>query len=184
MKTGLTRGGFFIVERAVIIGVFEYLGFLLCKRILEEGIEVDAVHLNQEINPMAEERRLEIGRNANFVEWDVEKFNSSTVASEKIVVFMDFMTNNKIEDALIFEKRDEFTEMLEQLSRQNGSVVVFLPFELLSKRSMIHSNIQKLIDEINRHHLSLKIFYLPALNERDGEENNDLLDALLEIATC
>lgn len=171
------------MERAVIIGVFEYLGFLLCKRILEEGIEVDAVHLSQERHPMAEQRRLEIGRNANFVEWDVEKFNSSTVESGKTIVFMDLMTENKREVALTSENKDRLDEMLKQLSRKNGRVVFFLPFELFSSESPLHSNFQRLMDDINMRHLSVKTFYLPALNESTESEDKDLLDALLEIAT-
>ncbi|SDN14531.1 hypothetical protein [Bacillus sp. OK048] len=55
------------MDKVVIIGVFDFVNFHVCKALLDKGIEVKGVQIETEENgDLLVEKRLEIGRNANF----------------------------------------------------------------------------------------------------------------------
>lgn len=57
------------MDRAVILGTFEFIGFSLCKNLLDQGCEIDGIHFDKEQDDaLIHEKRLTIGRNANFNE--------------------------------------------------------------------------------------------------------------------
>lgn len=75
------------MERAAIVGVYDYIGYSLCRYMLDAGLEVDGIHpAGNKEDYYTEEKRLEIGRNANFSEidladWKVEKTGESLFVS-------------------------------------------------------------------------------------------------------
>ena len=66
------------MERATILGIYDFIGYSLCRYMLDLGVEIDGIHPEDSIeNYFTEEKRLQIGRNANFTEiglqeWEVE----------------------------------------------------------------------------------------------------------------
>ncbi|MBY0121037.1 hypothetical protein [Bacillus sp. S/N-304-OC-R1] len=74
------------MDRAVIFGAFQFIGYQFCRSLLEQGLEVIGIHSSDDdIDAYLSEKRLEIGRNANFNErsptqWmDEEEFNGRTI---------------------------------------------------------------------------------------------------------
>ena len=65
------------MDKVIIVGTYEFIGFQLCLSLLEQGREVIGIHLNTNSkDPFLEEKRFEIGRNSNFTEQDETYFDS------------------------------------------------------------------------------------------------------------
>ncbi|RSD29386.1 NAD(P)-dependent oxidoreductase [Mesobacillus subterraneus] len=65
------------MEEAAIFGVYEYIGYSLCLRMLDLGMEVQGIHPESTADDyFTEEKRLEIGRNANFEEISLEEWEA------------------------------------------------------------------------------------------------------------
>jgi hypothetical protein len=56
------------MDKVVITGVFDFVNFHVCKALLDKGIEVRGIQLKTDENDILVEKRLEVGRNANFTE--------------------------------------------------------------------------------------------------------------------
>ncbi|WP_409274408.1 hypothetical protein V1499_05355 [Neobacillus sp. SCS-31] len=125
----------------LIIGVFERLGFHLCKRLLDMGYEVGGISLNPSPDETEEDMELEIGRNSNF-----EKMPIGAVEThfnrDKVVVFSlyDLYTEGKIPPS----HTESLGKKLEELIRLNHHwplVVLLLP-NGLGQRSGEEQNIK------------------------------------------
>ncbi len=78
------------MDKAVIVGTYEFLGFHFCLHLLEQGIEVTGIHLQtQRKDLFLEEKRLEIGRNSNFVEKSMEDLLLERIP-DNTIVFVDY----------------------------------------------------------------------------------------------
>lgn len=75
------------MEKAIIVGAYEFLGFHFCKKFLEQGIVVEGIHVEIEDKELfIEEKKMEIGRNANFIENRIDRVERE----EKAFVIIDF----------------------------------------------------------------------------------------------
>ena len=78
------------MNRAIIIGTYEFLGFHFCLYLLEQGIEVIGIHLHTiDQDPFLEEKRMEIGRNDNFAEKNIDYLLSLDWFLENTFIFID-----------------------------------------------------------------------------------------------
>lgn len=58
------------MDKVVIFGVYNFVSFHMCKSLLDNGIEVSGVSIgDMERTSYHDEKRLEVGRNANFSEY-------------------------------------------------------------------------------------------------------------------
>ena len=75
------------MEKAVMVGVFDFVSFHVCKALLDKGIEVRGVQIESEENQdfLLEEKRLEIGRNANF---SVTRMDDLTIPNQKETIVL------------------------------------------------------------------------------------------------
>ncbi|WP_404331212.1 hypothetical protein [Mesobacillus maritimus] len=80
------------MDRAIIIGTFGFLGYSICRAMLDEGVEVNAIPVGEEPDCFIEEKRMEIGRNANFCEEEVRILNEwkGEALIPVIIPFFDF----------------------------------------------------------------------------------------------
>lgn len=164
------------MDKAVIMGVFEGFGFPLCKRILEEGIEVEGIHLNVAENDLEiEEKRLQIGRNANFTEWESRNFDFKLLERKGIVVFVDLYSlfMKGYEKKLL--ESESLMEILNQFKSEAVRMVFLLPISLLSRSSSrnTHPKLRDIVDSVKRKQL----FYLSP----EHVDLDDVVDALLFI---
>lgn len=152
------------MEKAVIVGVFEFLGFHFCKRILDEGIEVVGIQPDiDEDNYLIEEKRLEIGRNANFSYINsMDKWNVSNEPVTLIVDFYDFFVKKNegfILNSTLFEK------MAEKMNQENSKVIFLIPI-LLKSRAQYKQGYLKLMEKVEQlqgKNIPIQTFYLPTI---------------------
>lgn len=179
------------MDRAVIIGALEFLGFSFCERILEEGIEVDGIHLDLENNKLLiEEKRFKIGRNANYNEWTSTDVEFRTPNLKGTVLIID------VYDLLMWEKESVLFEMgfIKKVidGWEEGEIVFLLPISLKTnvKFKVVEKKIHELIVFLKGKGNSVKSFYLPAINgtwlsegldERESFEMEEVVEGILEL---
>lgn len=113
--------------RALIIGVFERLGFHLCKKLLEMGYEVRGISWNSASDESEEDMELEIGRNSNFVKLHMGNEGTFCERDNAIIFSLyDLYTDEKSPNP----HSERLAVELEELIRMNSkwpSVVMLLP---------------------------------------------------------
>lgn len=78
------------MDRAVIIGIYESLGFHFCTSLLEEGYEVTGIQYRNIDEELVEQKRMEIGRNANFQEVLLKEWLPFAEIQEQSLIIIDF----------------------------------------------------------------------------------------------
>lgn len=151
------------LETVYIIGNYEFLGFHFCEKILEDGIEVVGVHLiSNKDEYLIEEKRLQVGRNANFTECLIQQLDLENINSSKKIWFVDFydlFMNEREQEVL---ENENLKKVFEKLDMNTNKIVFLLPISLL-----VHSvfteekkKLQKLVDSIA---LPVQEIYLPTI---------------------
>ncbi|PLR78838.1 hypothetical protein CU633_03330 [Bacillus sp. V3-13] len=118
------------MDKAIIIGAFEFIGFSLSKHLLEQGIEVDGIHIDTgDQGFFVNGKRLEIGRNANFTEIDFDDWiKSDEVPDEQFVTVVslyDYFINQQ--ESLLLPEHCFCDKLQELLSYQHARTVLLLP---------------------------------------------------------
>jgi hypothetical protein len=126
-----SREDFYFMDKAIIVGAFEFIGFHLCMALLEEGIEVIGIHIPTEDDDIClEEKRLEIGRNSNFVEKDETYFVSLEPLRNNVIIFVDYYSYYMNRQEHKLKKILNTTQFLENASR----FVLLLPIQLCEEK--------------------------------------------------
>lgn len=151
------------MDKAIILGVYEFIGFHFCQQILNEGIDVEGIHINLKSDEIfVEEKRMEIGRNANFRENDLKQWKVSSASTEEITLIVDFydLFMRKIENQ--FLKLEKFQTELKSI---NGKIILLLPIVLLANKHFepILTQMYELIDFLKNHEKSFQVFFLPTI---------------------
>ncbi|WP_019153252.1 hypothetical protein [Robertmurraya massiliosenegalensis] len=114
------------MDKVMIIGTFEFLGFHFTKKLLEEGVEVLGIHhqMSDEASYLIEEKRLQIGRNANFEEKSIDALTRNTDDYEVVMVdYYDFFMRG-YEDSLFHDENYQW------LMKNSDKIVFLLPLSL------------------------------------------------------
>lgn len=80
------------MKKAVVFGAYQFLGFHLCRALLEEGEEIIGVSFPSIHVDDIEDKRMEIGRNANFSETSWKQLDSILQDSHIDFLFFDLYT--------------------------------------------------------------------------------------------
>jgi nucleoside-diphosphate-sugar epimerase len=154
------------MDKAIIFGVFEFLGFHFCKKLLDEGVEVEGIHILEEIPPsFCEEKRMEIGRNANFTEVSSTDWKRKSHDKESIVFLVDyydlFIRNN--EDFITHN--DVLKEVLISIKNGKEKVVFLLPIQLLVDKTIFgkSNRLNEIFKLLKGEGIVYQIFYLPTI---------------------
>jgi len=136
------------MDKVVIFGVFEFLGFHFCTNLLEQGYEVEGVHFAQlEADEFLDEKRLAIGRNSNFTEVDISNFQRDSQLKGNPLIIIDYYDFYMRNDTSRFEKFLQLENFFENnakvLSEAHSKVIMLLPIQWLSDGifSHLHKNI-------------------------------------------
>ena len=128
-----SRGGKKGMDKAIILNVFDFISFHVCKTLLEKGIEVRGIHVEDSIKePFSEDKRLEVGRNANFQEqslltWmDREKEDNGNTK----VIFSLYDLFMLYKEAIL--QKDNVKDPIINLMDQSDGVVIILPSQMVS----------------------------------------------------
>jgi len=153
------------MDKAVILGVFDFISFHVCKSLLNRGIEVNGVDFEDIGNSaFLDEKRLEVGRNANFIEQPFSRWEiGPREASEK--------------QTLIFSGYDLFMLYKEQIllngtvglqickqinaSNANWDCVIILPIQMLDLEK--ENELSRFVEKLKELLKELQIFYLPSI---------------------
>lgn len=105
------------MDKVILFGVFDFINFHVCKTLLEKGIEVKGIHVeNIDRVPYLDEKRFEIGRNANFYEQSIMEWNNQHDSGETIVFSLYDLYMNGKEDIL---RNEAVTKPILDLLKQN-----------------------------------------------------------------
>jgi hypothetical protein len=150
------------VDKVRIFGVFEFVSFHLCKRCLESGLCVEGIHFSAERNLLLDEKRLEIGRNANFEEKIFSEIQSAKSDQEvQIISLYDWYMNDH-ESKFSYEQ-----QIIKSIEGNEGKsqLVLVLPIQLLTD-FRDHAGmevISKFINQIKGMCECVQSFYLPTI---------------------
>jgi len=79
------------MDKAIIVGIYEFIGYQLCETLLQEGIEVYGIHIPTNVpDHLVEEKRLLIGRNSNFYEKDENFLALKDSLNKETFIFFDY----------------------------------------------------------------------------------------------
>lgn len=151
-----------VMDKVVIIGVFDFVNFHVCKSLLDKGIVVRGVQLDtKEKENMASEKRLEIGRNANFAEVSLGDIANQSSANETIVLSVYDLYMRYKEDYLLTD------HLISNIINKNNweNIVILVPSQIL--KNVIDSKAEIVIEDFlkrtilpNKHSYLL---YLPTV---------------------
>lgn len=140
------------MDKAVIVGSYEFIGFHLCEALLQEGIEVYGIHIpTSDSEHLVEEKRLLIGRNSNFYEKNATFLELINPFQRNSFLFLDYYS-------FYMKKQEEiFIQAVHSfLSHEHiQHSVAILPIQLGVKTEN-KDHLTKLLD-------SRSIFYLPTV---------------------
>lgn len=87
------------MESSIVLGAYQFIGFHLCKHLLDQGIEVLGVDWIQDEIPstIIEEKEMEIGRNSNFSFKPLKHLEASEGASRTtlFICWYDVVKSNR-----------------------------------------------------------------------------------------
>ncbi|GLB58894.1 hypothetical protein [Cytobacillus sp. NCCP-133] len=157
------------MDRAVIVGTFEFVGFSLCKHLLELGSEIEGIHISKgEEDYFTEDKRLEIGRNANFYENNyTEWMESKKEIKEGTVFFIDFYDYylmNKLSAIRENEIIDNFLiRHITELAKSKSKLVFLFPLQWVKDINRAHSRCERAMETLKENNVCVHSFYLPAV---------------------
>jgi hypothetical protein len=154
------------MDKAILFGMFDFVNFHIGKNLLNKGIEVKGIHVEEKDNiPFLEEKKLEVGRNANFIEQSLVEWESvkekDTERTNFIISIYDLFMSKKdqiLQDRTLTKAIIQFLED----NKNNLNIVVILPIQMLTStfNGQEMENFVNLIKGIGE---NTQLFYLPAI---------------------
>jgi hypothetical protein len=148
------------MDKVAIIGTYHFIGFNLCEKLLEEGIEVYGCRFfDDSSEEFMEDKQLLIGRNANFKEVMFKEENEQEELDESTIVIFSFY------DLYFSIKEKSFNSFLSYLTRltnkQSGRrIVILLPLDLLG---LLPNEIKSRVNQLKSQNVILQAVYLPTV---------------------
>lgn len=145
-----------MTDKVVILGTYEFVGFHICKKVLEDGLEVRGIHVPiKEDALFIEEKLLEIGRNSNFSQCDYDKYDFDKEEYIFIVDFYDYFMRNCEQELL------RLGDFFKKINNRNcRKVILLLPISLLGENQ---SKAEDLISSIKEDGIIVQSFFLPTI---------------------
>lgn len=147
------------MDKAFIYNVYNFVSFHLCKKLLEQGVEVTGHYMDDPVEQFLEEKQLEVGRNANFEEkhgldFEVKNKETNTVIISLYDLYMLHKTS-------LLEKDLFKTAAAQHLE----DLILILPVQLAANH-VDHKDIKRLnayLDMICKNANNVYMFYLPTV---------------------
>lgn len=150
------------MDKVVIVGVFDFVNFHLCKALLNKGIEVRGVQIETEENEdILVEKRLEIGRNSNFTEVSVKDLTNKSNEKETIVLSVYDLYMKYKENVL----QNDFMKNHFLYEDNWDQIIIIVPIQLLGNEIESEANVF-INDVINRKrnlNKNIQYLYLPTI---------------------
>jgi hypothetical protein len=123
------------MDKVVIVGGYEFLGFCLGTSLLEKGYCVTCVHFEKPNDFLSEEKRFTVGRNANFQEIQIGDWNRNSRENEgdSLIVVSLYDVHHGNDKSKV---RDEIFQSLGNMKVKNQEFVILLPMQYLANEIM------------------------------------------------
>ncbi|WP_042455264.1 Rossmann-fold NAD(P)-binding domain-containing protein [Neobacillus dielmonensis] len=149
------------MDKAVIIDGFDFLSFHLCKAILGKGFEVEGINIQaHHRTQFLEEKRLEVGRNANFSDYSFADWGKSSINNSNttmIISIYDFFTLRK--ESILAEL--DFHSVLKAVEKNKNPLVILAPIQMVTDSD--NKGISAFSHQAEDLVKDLKIVYLPTV---------------------
>jgi hypothetical protein len=154
------------MDKTVILDVFDFVSFHICKHLLNKGFEVHGVHFEEFANQAnLDEKRMEIGRNANFFEDSFQKWdpkNREHYQAKQTFIFSIYDLFMVQKDSILL--KEAITKRIIQYiaaHKDHVNLVLLLPiqFHRFKEEKMSAS----IIEQANELAGNVQLFYLPAI---------------------
>lgn len=157
------------MDKAVIFNVFDFVSFHFCKALLNNGVEVNGVVLDKsQKEPYLDEKRLEVGRNANFNEYlltDWAARNDEPISKTNVIISLYDLYMLHKENLL--ESKSVTKPILRYVNEREGKdlIVLLLPSQLAasSKFSNTLNIFNDFLTKMNIPADETQFFYLPTI---------------------
>jgi hypothetical protein len=154
------------MDKAIIFGMFDFVGFHVGKNLLNKGIEIIGVHIDELENiDFLDEKRLEIGRNANFNEQSLVEWESSPkedMSNPKFIfsIYDLFMLKKEqiLQDEAVTKPIIQYIEE----NKTKTSMVLILPIQMLT-RTFKGKEIEGFLNKIEGLVKDTQLLYLPTV---------------------
>lgn len=114
------------MELSIVIGAYQFIGFHLCKFLLEQGYEVLGVDWDKDPTPdsLIEEKQLEFGRNSNFHFMPIHELQKFPISNQTTIYIClyDYIKGNASGDG---HMNKAFQEMLHALPVADRTVFLY-----------------------------------------------------------
>jgi hypothetical protein len=154
------------MDKVIIYGTYHFLGFNLCEKLLEEGIQVCGFQLNETNHEdFLEEKKLLIGRNANFEEKIVggeDKYLVEETLNSEIIIVISFYDVYYSSDANPLPTYKKIITNIMQQYSQSTCLKVLCLFPI----DYIHDFPEILMEQINLlkgQNIPVQMIYLPTI---------------------
>ncbi|WP_026574519.1 hypothetical protein [Bacillus sp. UNC438CL73TsuS30] len=157
------------MDKTVIFNVFDFVSFHFCKALLNNGVEVNGVVLDKsQKEPYLDEKRLEVGRNANFnevslTEWAVR--NDEPISKTNVIISLYDLYMLHKENLL--ENKSVTKPILQYVNEREGKDlnIILLPSQLAasSKFSNTLNTFNDFLTKMNIPVDETQFFYLPTI---------------------
>ncbi|WP_042356491.1 hypothetical protein [Bacillus rubiinfantis] len=148
------------MDKAIIVGIYNFIGLQLCHTLLHKGIEVNGIHIKINASQFIEDKKMEIGRNANFVEHSLEQLNFTADTKEEVIILDIYsLFIHREEDQL---SEEVFTSQMVDLLQKNreAQLVIIEPIQMLMESI---PPIEAFLEQIHEMVKSTQFIYLPTV---------------------
>lgn len=155
------------MDRAVILGAYDFISFHLSKALLDKGLEITGVLFEPEREvEFLEEKRYEIGRNANYTEFPFSSWIHMLDDTEVIVLsvydlFMQYKENLLKES----EMKGLLTNYVTKKQDRSLKLIILVPSQLLTEdiKEKRFIGINDFITKVKASNHHVKLLYLPTI---------------------
>jgi hypothetical protein len=153
------------LDKVMIFGVYEFVGFHFCNRFLEKGCIVKGVRvMNGSSHQLLEDKKLAVGRNANFEELKMDDLENLSIDDQPAMIFSlyDFYMTYK-------ESEWDHSAILEKLAafvkKRQEPMIYLLPIQMLldTNETGWYSELKEFISQLKEGSAMRQFFYLPAI---------------------
>jgi hypothetical protein len=148
------------MNKMMILGIYDFIGYGLCTRLLSEGIEVDGYRFFSDgQEEYMEEKKLLIGRNANFEEKlldeEVDDLGNIHKATAVISFYDLFFSVKASPSGQLFENINNCLN-----KHVPKSIALLLPLKFLT---MIPEGFKEFLTSLDSYDIPIQMIYLPTI---------------------
>ncbi|MCM3570008.1 hypothetical protein [Neobacillus mesonae] len=151
------------MDKAAILGIYNFVSFQVCQTLLNKGIEVNGIHIDTKTEQFLDEKRLEIGRNANFTEnsfseWKDSKQKESNKEKMILSIYDLFMLG---EESILHDERvlNPVLQYLDQY-KDEANIIIIAPIQALAESI---PSIDRFLEKTRGGEDTIQFIYLPAI---------------------